>query len=123
VELNGIELLVHNTLNNLPNGLKQADSAVVTAALWDQDYYDSAPELLEHCARLPDCSDQLHQQAQQVPCTVIALVLFCVFFPPYSLEPLLDVLGMHHQSVVAASIGKVACKMPHFRVGGCAVQD
>jgi hypothetical protein len=122
VELDGIELLVHDALDNLPNGLKQAGSVVVTTAFWDQDYNDPA-ELLGYRARLPDCSDQLHQQVLQVPRAVIALTLLSVFFPPYPLEPLLDVLSMHHQSASAASVGQVARGVPHFRFGGRAIQN
>jgi hypothetical protein len=105
--------LVHNALDNHPNGFEQANAVVVTAGLWDQDY-DDPSKLLGYYAHLPDCSDQLHQQASQVPRAVIALALLWVLFPPYLLEPLLDVLSTHHQS----AIGQGACGAPHFQAGG-----
>ena len=53
IELDDIEVLVHDGLDDLPYWLKESNAAVSSATLWDQDY-DHPVELVRHLAFYSD---------------------------------------------------------------------
>jgi hypothetical protein len=61
MKLDCIQPSVHHVLDDLPDQLKQTNTAVVAAVLCYQDNNDPA-ELLGNRACLPDCGNQLHLQ-------------------------------------------------------------
>ena len=114
VQLNGIESVVDDAFDTLPNGLQKPNPTVIPPTFWNQNN-DGPKKLAWDHAVGPRCLNQSNKEAPTIPCTFSPLA-FWVLLPLHIVEPLLDVFGVHAGCTCHSAVGELADYLPQLAV-------